>query len=435
MYCSSCGKQNPEGAAFCAFCGKKMTLPQEDSQTFIEGELLAPEQESHQAPPASHQPYMRPDPSRLVTPMADNPAQPARRSEMRKARSAQAAQPQDLEAPEQPAQAAGNGVRREPSPYKSASPQREGPSQAAASRRETAARHSAAGSSETGRHSAAGSPETARHGAARDAAGRAVPERKAPVPPRKKAGWEAPSTLVPKRRKRPADDLFFEDVEPGDDFEEDDDLMGRRIKSAIAALCLLAVLGFVFWLLVLPGGQILRAKMGVGAPASAYAALGQQYLAEGSMKRAADAYYDALRLDPDNYDYALQVAQTQELLGDRETALAAYAKCLSLDPSRPEPYQAVAQIYQQMGDLDRAANALKVGYDSTGDLELLQAYQTLLAQGGQSASTQSEGEASGETGSSGETAASGETDSSGQTSSASQPVSVWEPVEPTPTLS
>ena len=86
MYCSSCGKQNPEGAAFCAFCGKKMTAPQEESQTFIEGELLVPDKESHQAPPASHQPYMRPDPSRLVTPMADNPAQPARRSEMRKAR-------------------------------------------------------------------------------------------------------------------------------------------------------------------------------------------------------------------------------------------------------------------------------------------------------------------------------------------------------------
>lgn len=418
MYCSSCGKQNPEGAAFCAFCGKKMTAPQEESQTFIEGELLVPDQESHQAPPASHQPYMRPDPSRLVTPMADNPAQPARRSEMRKARSAQAAQPQDLEAPEQPAQAAGNGARREPSSYKSASLQREAPSQAAAARRETAARHGAAGG-----------PDTARHGAARDAAGRAVPERKSPVPPRKKADWEAPSTLVPKRRKRPADDLFFEDVEPGDDFEEDDDLMGRRIKSAIAALCLLAVLGFVFWLLVLPGGQMLRAKMGVGAPASAYAALGQQYLSEGSMKRAADAYYDALRLDPDNYDYALQVAQTQEMLGDRETALAAYAKCLSLDPGRPEPYRAVAQIYQQMGDLDRAANALKVGYDSTGDLELLQAYQALLAQDGQSASAQSEADASEET------AALGQTDSSGETGSVSQPVSVWEPVDPTPTLS
>ena len=98
---------------------------------------------------------------------------------------------------------------------------------------------------------------------------------------------------------------------------------------------------------------------------------GQQYLAEGSIKRAADAYYDALRLDPTTKDYALQVAQTQEMLGDRETALSAYAKCLSLDPGRTEPYQAVAQIYQQMGDMDRAANALKVGYDNTGDLELL----------------------------------------------------------------
>lgn len=62
MYCSSCGKQNPEGAAFCAFCGKKMTAPQEESQTFIEGELLVPDQESHQAPPPAISPICGPTP-------------------------------------------------------------------------------------------------------------------------------------------------------------------------------------------------------------------------------------------------------------------------------------------------------------------------------------------------------------------------------------
>lgn len=371
MYCASCGKENPQGAAFCAFCGKKLVQPQDQDQAFIEGELIAPEETTADAPvetpaqpqadplkasrpaPSAHQAYMRPDPSRLVTPLGDNPAQPLRRSEARRARAAEAKEeaPADdldeVEAPEKAPQTP---------------PRREGAARRPAPKRETPP------------------PRRAPRPVNVDAAGRPVPERKAPVVPRKKADWAAPNTLVPRRKKRPAEDLFFEDVAPGDDFEEEDErLLGRRIKSAAAAIFLLAALGFVFWLLVLPGGQMLCARMGVGAPASAYAALGEQYLAEGSMKRAADSYYDALRRDPDNYDYALRVAQTQALVGDRETALTAYAKCMSLRPSEAEPYRAVAELYQQMGQDENARVALKTGYDRTGDLELFRAYEAMMA--------------------------------------------------------
>ena len=350
MYCASCGKENPHGAAFCAFCGKKLS-PQPDSPAFIESELVSMEEDLAAAPkaaqpaespqaPSAHQAYMRPDPSRLVTPLSDNPAQPLRRSEARKARAAAEAE-REASAPEKEAKAP-------PRPAAEAGP---------AARPETPRR-------------------TARPGNT-DAAGRPVPERKAPVVPRKEAGWAGPSTLVPKRRKRPAEDMFFEEAEPDEAFDQDEDQLARRVKSAAAAVFLLAVLGFVFWLIVLPGGQMLRARMGMGAPANAYAALGEQYLNEGSMKRAADMYYDALRLDPDNYDYALRVAQTQELVGDRERALTAYAKCMSLKPAEAEPYRAVAELYRQLGDQERVRNALKTGYDRTGDLELFRAYEAM----------------------------------------------------------
>ena len=340
MYCASCGKENPQGAAFCAFCGKKLTAPQADGPAFIESELVLTEEEpapkaaeAAQAPSA-HQAYMRPDPSRLVTPLGDNPAQPLRRSEARKARAAEA---QRREEPQEPPAKA---------PTRAAEPRPAATPQARRAQRNT------------------------------DAAGQPVPERKPPVAPRKEAKWTAPSTLVPKRRKRPAEDLFFEDEE-SESFDEDEGQLARRVKSAAAAVFLLAALGFVFWLIALPGGQMLRARMGMGAPASAYAALGQQYLNEGSMKRAADMYYDALRLDPDNYDYALWVAKTQELVGDRERALTAYAKCMSLKPAEAEPYRAVAELYRQLGDEERVRNALKTGYDRTGDLELFRAYEAM----------------------------------------------------------
>ena len=216
MYCSSCGKQNPEGAAFCAFCGKKMAVPEADSQAFIEGELLAPEQEGQQVPPVSHQPYMRPDPSRLVTPIADNPAQPARRSEMRKARSAQADQPIAQEREEREAhakpQSAAEDLGREETGQKGAAPQREGPvHKSGVSREENRVQGRsapqregakpllevlAAGRLPVGQPGGTPWDEPCRNGKHRYLAG-------------KKTGWEAPSTLVPKRRKRPEDDLFF----------------------------------------------------------------------------------------------------------------------------------------------------------------------------------------------------------------------------------
>ena len=64
-------------------------------------------------------------------------------------------------------------------------------------------------------------------------------------------------------------------------------------------------------------------------------------------------------------------------LGDRERALTAYAKCMSLKPAEAEPYRAVAELYRQLGDEERVRNALKTGYDRTGDLELFRAYEAM----------------------------------------------------------
>ena len=123
------------------------------------------------------------------------------------------------------------------------------------------------------------------------------------------------------------------------------------------------------------GGHAFRAGIGMGGSAETYVQLGDRYLKENSIKRAADAYYDALRLAPDNYDYALKVAKTQELIGNREKALSAYAKCIALTPSAPEPYRAVAALYRQMGETDQSINALKHGFDNTGDIELFHEYE------------------------------------------------------------
>lgn len=334
MYCVSCGKANPDGAAFCAFCGKPMAVSVEAIEAELMPEEPVLESEPWEAPaapaevpeaaapeaevPEAHEPFRRPDPSRQVKPLGDNPAQPSRG-----ARSAPDLNPDRTASVERRVNRAArsNGRMQEP------------------------------------------------------------PARKAPIAPKKKAGWTAPSTLVPKRKKRGGDDLFFEDIErPGErPYDELDDEVdwNRRIKSGVAAAFLLVVLGFVFWLLVMPGGQMLRAGMGWGGSAAGYAALGDRYLSENSVRRAADAYYEALRMEPENYDFMLKVAKTQALVGDREKALTAYLKCITLRESAWEPYKAVSELYEQMGDKDRALNALKIGYDKTGRLDLFRAYEAL----------------------------------------------------------
>ncbi|MDO4546863.1 MAG: hypothetical protein Q4D04_02060 [Clostridia bacterium] len=201
-----------------------------------------------------------------------------------------------------------------------------------------------------------------------------IPDRPAPV-----AGRDA-STLIPRRKRR--DDMFFDDaVLPDEDPYDEDRMRDRRARrrSLIAGIVLLGVMIYVFWLLVLPGGQEYRASIGWGAPAGAYSRLGDNYLADGDVQSAARYYYDALRLDPDNYEYARDVASTQALLANYETALAAYAKCITLDENAAENYKAVSDIYVAMGDNERAMNALMTGFNRTGDLTLFRAYQQITS--------------------------------------------------------
>ena len=353
MYCTGCGKQNPAGAVFCAFCGEKIAS---DGNAASTGRL------SDEA----HSPFMRPDANAHVTPLSENPAQPGRRSRgteesEREYETLESVVPERKPRPAprtEPRHETHNDLRPEPIERKPA------PKPEPAKRKFR--------------------PEPAEPAATKRRPMRPireeVPDRKPPISSWKKPNWANVDTFIPKQRKRNPSDLFFEDIDLPDAVSyaaevEDERELTKRIKSGLALGLLLIVLGILCWLFFLPGGHAFRAGIGMGATAQTYAQLGERYLSENSIKRAADAYYDALRLEPNNYDYALKVARTQELTGNREKALSAYAKCIALTPSAPEPYRAVAALYRQMGENEQAANALKVGFDNTGDIELFHEYE------------------------------------------------------------
>ncbi len=192
-----------------------------------------------------------------------------------------------------------------------------------------------------------------------------LPRRRAPV-----------AQALGLRGKRPGkrDDLFFEDMKmPEENFYDEaaeENALSRKIKSIVAAAFLLSALIVAIWFYLMPGGQVFRASLGMGAPASAYKTLGDQLLRGNQPVRAAKAYHDALKLDPDNYQYALLAAKTLDAAGSREEAVKAYMYCVKLRPADPEPYLLLADLYRIMNDPQSAELWREEGYKQTGDESL-----------------------------------------------------------------
>lgn len=359
MFCNACGKKNPDDAHFCAYCGAALVAPQQAALP-IESEFVpeAGDAPAPQAPPPKaaaeaapeaaadpDSPYRRPgsapkfkshvygaeaDPEKTVRPLTENPAQPGRPE----AKSMPRPAPHEDEIRPRPARPDVSKLNlKRPAPPV---------------------------------------------GKAITSAGEAVtpPSRKPPVRRPPIAAKQRPSNNIPQRKKsRRQSDLFFEDLELPEDtlYDEiaEEDRLARRIKSAIALLFLAAVAVVVGWLFLTGSGQVFRASLGMGAPASAYKQLGDQARAGGQLKRAADAYYNALKLDPENYQYALLVGSTQDLIGEKEKAIAAYQLCITLRDTAVEPYRLLADLYEQMGQDGLAQTTRQAGYEKTGDSSLL----------------------------------------------------------------
>jgi tetratricopeptide (TPR) repeat protein len=411
MFCSACGKKCPEDASFCAYCGAK--LPQLPHLEAAPGPaevgmsaFTAPQ--GGEGDPA-HRPFQRPaaepvDAARLVRPLVDNPAQP-----LRGAAEQEKVQPDARKAGEEAPALQGEGpkggqrrlssggpdggrrMRKQPADEASKGPGKtffDDDDEWVRPPREARGRASLE-QSEAERAAA----REARKGAVRKqpADGRAEPRPRRPsqgkavtasggivTPPARKAPVTKSSgpygLRLAKRPRGESADLFFEDLEmPQENFYDEmaeQDALSRKIKSIVAVAFLICVAIVVFWFFVMPGGQMFRANLGMGAPATAYKAIGDQARANGQINRAADAYHDALKLDPENYEYALLVGQTQEMIGAREKAAIAYKLCVTLRPDQPEPYRLLSDLYDMMGDAQSASVWLAEGYKQTGDESL-----------------------------------------------------------------
>ncbi len=316
MYCGECGKQNPEGAKFCAFCGNKLPAVGA-AEPAAEAAKPAPET----AKPDPHQAFKRPS-GDDVRPMADNPAQPARSGDAK---------------PAQPPRPAVQPAKPAPQP-------------------------------------AVRKPQ----GAITASGGEVMPPSRAPNV-KKASGYSqithrtpvvSPYAQTKKKSDEDDEDLFFEAVDEPYDDEGEDNLV-RHLKSAIAVLFLVLVVGTLGWLFLSHSGQMFRAEMGLPAPAEIYRELGDQRATRNELKGAADAYYRALSQDSSNYIYAMLVGQAYEAIGDYETAFKAYQLCQAQRENAPEPYLHLAEIQERNGNAEAGRRWRQMGYEKTGDASLL----------------------------------------------------------------
>lgn len=189
------------------------------------------------------------------------------------------------------------------------------------------------------------------------------------TPPARRSPAGHSGSLRP--QKRPRKDLFFEDLEmPAENFYDEaaeERALARRIKAIVSVALAVGALMVAAWLMWMPGGQIVCAQLNLGAPASAYKALGDQELSSGQVRRASDAYHNALRLDPENYEYAMLVGKTKEMVGDREAAVKAYMASARLKPTAVEPYVRLMELYKVLGDTQMVEKWRAEGYKNTGD--------------------------------------------------------------------
>lgn len=208
-----------------------------------------------------------------------------------------------------------------------------------------------------------------------------MPARK-PIISRKKR-----DTRVPERIVRPAQpeesapeddeeaqDIFFmrpKKQRPAREDETlDDAYVNSRVRSILLGIAFVACLFAAVWLFATDSGQMFLAGFNLSSSAEAYRDLGDSARANNQIKRAAEAYYRALSLDPQDYDTALLVGKTQQQIGEYDTAADAYYMCTQLRPTEREPYEALVQLYEIQHEPEKADYFRELGLIHAGaDIE------------------------------------------------------------------
>lgn len=132
-------------------------------------------------------------------------------------------------------------------------------------------------------------------------------------------------------------------------------------------LVLLGIAGGFLYLTRTPAGQVVLARMGRDAPAQAFWQVGEQYMNQGQISQAIEAFMKADEKNPDNVDGLLSLGSALEAAGRTDEAKALYQRLYEeVSPERPEAYRNQIRILIAEDRTPEAAELMKLAYDKTG---------------------------------------------------------------------
>ncbi len=292
MKCIACGEENVQNARFCAFCGAKLS---EGTPSPVTEEAPAPTE-----PAESIQQTANTAADQTARPLSENPYQPPR--------------PFIIPSASAPASA--------PTPA----------------------------SEEEESHEAAAPRQIIK-----------------PAPKRmflfdEEEEEEAERPAVRKRVQVGGRDVYADDEDEFEEYDEYDDdeediydeegtvSAGQifvRVFSVLTVLILIAaLLSFAYGTSI---GRRLRASFGMSGSAADYVLLADWQLSQGNAADASASYYNAFKLDTDNYDLSLTVGTGFENSGDTLRAEQLYSFMITEYPQADEPYDRLMALLIRQG--------------------------------------------------------------------------------------
>ena len=319
MYCSECGKKNPDQAKFCAYCGAKLLTETEEVSAVDVPEWEAESRFDAPAATAADSAWAKP---------AEEMSEPE-------------------EAPVKPAEA----TAEPPKPAAARKKADDGIVRADHSRTETSPWAKPEDTGRARRAARSGAPSTI------------VPVRGRETEPEQDLFFDGydrpqqPRKAVSKRSKQRKPSFWEKNLRS---------VIGIGMTMATLALC-------AVWLLLFPSGQQMMARFGLTDNPTAYAGIAKSAYDAQNYATAAQNYYQALLLDNDNYEYALMTAQCYLLAGSDGAASTALTMAIDINASDVRAYRMLQQIYPNAQTRPAAVKELlSQGATLTGDASLNQ---------------------------------------------------------------
>ena len=386
MFCIECGFKNPDHAKFCAKCGSKLPV--------LEEEPVKPVEEG----PVETELVEKPAPVRIRKPLPEaEDAAPAKRRRASDAdgdgetvppKKAPDPEDGDRDAPfrrpvpeEQTAPISRRERRLEVERRMTVEPLAENPAQPKQMEWESAEQRMKKTLVIPEPEKEAEEPEeiedvkpVQKPHTVITSAGETVPE-----PKRLSAQQERKNTMVPKRNPLTGFDAFLDEAQDGDEEDEGEkeSFFERHLRSIITLIMLAIAVLAVVLLLASPIGRKFcyenKLPMMSGVTAATYEKWGDGYMDDNRYSDAARAYLNAWALDDGNFDLCLKMADSSALSGDYDQAYKAVKICMGLDAGQKAPYQKLKEFYPNLpGNYKaEAADILSAGAENFGDASLL----------------------------------------------------------------